>query len=207
MAELLAAYSKAPDGLLKLRPKTQVEYLGAIERHLKEEFGKSRSENITQKRVAMFLDKMGNVAANRAVATLSAAYSWGLRKGHVEANPCQGVRRNTERPRSRYVSNDELQKALDSAHPAFRLLLEAAYLTGLRQADLRGLTRASLRHEGLLIQEEKRGKRLLIQWSRALRLLVADAVLNAAPGVEHLFTNEQGAPVDSSLRYNRQCAG
>src|SRR5690606_6859029 len=76
VADLLGAYSAAEDGLLKLRPKTQSEYRGAIERHLLPEFGRSKPADVTQMRIARFLDKLGTVAANRAVATLSSAYSW-----------------------------------------------------------------------------------------------------------------------------------
>ncbi|MEX2125461.1 MAG: tyrosine-type recombinase/integrase [Woeseia sp.] len=207
VAELLALYSGAPDGLLSLKPNTQDEYKRAITLHLNPRFGSAKPPDVTQQGVAMFLDSLGNVAANRAVATLSSAYNWGMRKGYVPHNPCRGVRRNRERARTRYVSNAELRDALSRAAPAFRLLLEAAYLTGLRQGDLRRIRQAQARKEGLLLQESKRGKQILVRWSDALRLVVADAMAHAGDRQHggRLFTNEYGRPwtrpaVQSALR-------
>lgn len=206
--DLMTSYRAADDGMLALREKTQTEYVAAMTRHLEPNFGKASPEAVTQKRVAMFLDSMGNVAANRAVATLSSVFSWAMRKGHVDVNPCHGVRRNTERPRTRYVSDEELKDALDRSTFTFRRFLWAAYLTGLRQGDLRRMKNSQVTKDGLLVTEAKKGKRILVEWSDTLRDSIEAAQIYAKsrkPTHDYLFVNEFGNPwtqsaVSSAMR-------
>jgi len=126
------------------------------------------------------------------------------RNGLVEVNPCRRVRRNQERPRSRYVSDTEFRAAFEATGEAFQDLLAVALLTGLRQGDLRTMRRDQVSKEGLTVTESKTGRVRLIEWSDALRFFVTRA-MSRAPESPYVLTNARGQPwgmwaVQSAMR-------
>jgi len=82
--------------------------------------------------------------ANRVLALLNAMFGLAIKEGWLEKNPCKGVKKNTETPRERYASPDELIRLLDalaaypdqSAANAVRLLM----LTGARRGEVLSMT-------------------------------------------------------------------
>jgi integrase len=80
--------------------------------------------------------------------------------------------------------------------------VDLAVLTGLRPADLLHLTRGNLADDGIEIETSKTGKRILIEWSEALRSAVK-RTLAAAPQVRqpivcNLQTTRQRPPRSAS---------
>lgn len=74
-------------------------------------FGKMHPSDLSPMHVAKYLDMRGKVApvrANREKIPLSHMSSIAMRWGIVDTNPCCGVERNTETPRNRFVTDDEL---------------------------------------------------------------------------------------------------
>lgn len=73
--------------------------------------------------------------ANLERACLSACFGWMLRTEQcpgLEVNPClraSGVKRNAERPRDRYVTDEEYQAVWDEATASVRLMMELSYRT------------------------------------------------------------------------------
>jgi integrase len=80
------------------------------------------------------------IRANRTVAVLSKIYSQGIKWNLCTANPCNGIERNLEPRRQRYLTPEELSRLTKvlAEHPKprtadiFRLLL----LTGARRAEV-----------------------------------------------------------------------
>lgn len=62
----------------------------------------------------------GKYAANRAVAVLKAAYSWGAKQDHVPAgiNPASGVERYREQARENFLTIAEMQRLGEAMHEA-----------------------------------------------------------------------------------------
>lgn len=177
------------------KPSTIKSYLGRIPR-LRRAFGHMTIGDVEPTHVAQFIEKRREgraaVSGNREMAVLSAAFDYAMRKGWARANPCRGVRRNTEKPRKRFVNDQEFAEALARAHPTFRRFLRFAELTGLRQSDIRALTWDQVTHDGIEIEESKTGKRLLIEWSGELAGVVAEAFY--AGTRERVFVNAWGRP-------------
>lgn len=194
VAELLTAY--VGHGMSDLRASTRPQYARIVSATLIPVFGHMRVDAVTTGHVAKFLEarKQAGVPAmgNRERSVLSAAYEFGLRRGFAASNPCRGIRRNTERPRRRYIETVELQEAVDAAPIQFARLMYAAYLTGLRQGDLRLLRRADVKPDGLHVTESKTGHRRVITWSAELRKLVDDELQRSK--CERVFTNRFGQP-------------
>lgn len=150
---------------------------------LKLVFGRMAAASVTSRHVAQFLakrrDKDGNpapVRANREIALLSSAFSWAMRADGwmIERNPCYGVRRNTERPRTEYVESRNLvafgKRATTPAWLRGYAVLKR--LTGLRQGDMLSLAQANITAKGIEVRTGKTGKALRFRWTWALRITV-----------------------------------
>ena len=178
IAEMLDAF--CAKRLPGLSPITQKEYSRIIERTLKPWCGHMHPDDLTLHDVAEYLElslDSGKVAmGNKAMAVLSSAYDFGIRRRMASLNPCYGIRRNRERARTCYVSDESLRQALWTATPGLRHLLWAAYLTGFRQKDLRDLTRENVLPEGLRVMQSKDGKHEIRLWTESLRKVVRRAL-------------------------------
>lgn len=181
IGELLIEYRR--EGTKELSAVTRKEYERMIDGELTVVFGRMRLEALTTSIVAQHLERGKRekraVAVNRERAVLSAAYEFGLRRGFVQSNPCRGVKRNTERPRSRYVTHAELRRLIVGSPVQFRDLIWVAYLTGMRLTDLRQLRRDALNEKGVEVTESKTGKRKLYEWTPLLRAVVRRALRRA----------------------------
>ena len=186
--------------LPKLASASQADYRNIIENILRPFCGHMHPEDLTSQDVAAYLEKRDQAGkgarGNKEVAVLSSLYAHGMRIRACSANPCYGVRRNRERARTTYVDDAGLRAALRKAPPGLRHLLWAAYLTGLRQGDLRGLTRENITPDGIKVVQSKDGKHELREWTDSLRKVVRRA-LKRSKG-EYLFTNERSAPWTTS---------
>jgi len=148
-------------------------------------FGQMPVSAVKRQHVARYLrertDKDGKpapVRANREAALLSSAFAWamGLRDWDINENPCYGVRRNTERPRRRYIETSELAKWKMTAPDRLRAYVLLKRLTGSRQGELLALTRANITDRGLQIGISKTGRTKIVRWSWALRATVEAAL-------------------------------
>lgn len=186
-----------------LAPKTLKEYRRYIQATLLPVFQNMPLTTIHQGIVAQYLERRGNVSANREVACLSTVFDWAMRNGYAASNPCRGVRRNREQSRDRYITNKELGQAMRRTTPEFRDLLLAAYLTGFRQGDLRELKRDQVGRLGMQLTESKNRRRVKMAWSHALRKLITRC--EKRTDSEYVFTNSDGQPwslwaVQSAMR-------
>src|SRR5262245_2470914 len=156
---------------------------------LKKVFGASNYLEVTSKHCKVYLnnrtDKNGRhtpVRANREIAFLSSAYSWAMGEAEYEisVNPCKGVRRNAEAPRERYVEAAEL-RAFEKYGPRWlRCYILLKRLTAMRQGNMLALTDKNLTARGIDYEQNKRGGRRLVRWTKSLRAIV-DAIIALRP--------------------------
>ncbi len=192
--QLMALYIAR--ALPELRPATQPEYVRIINSQLQPRFGHVRLNSLEPMHVAQFLEKRKSegaaIGGNRERAVLGSVISWGMRFGWCASNPCHGVKRNREAPSKRYVTDEELKGVIDRAPPALRDLLAVAFLTGLRQGDLRVLTREAITDKGIELRQSKDGKLRVISWSPALKFFVDRALERSA--CDFVFVGASGRP-------------
>lgn len=150
--------------LPKRSPKTQIDYLRSL-KELRPAFKAFTLDQIQPMHIRQYLDKRSKkVAANREIAVLSALYNWAREVGLVDkANPCQGVRKNKERSRDRYVTHEEFQAVWDKACSELQDAMDLAYLTSQRPSDILKMTRQDIREGHLWVKQGKTGKRLGIR--------------------------------------------
>jgi len=210
IAELLAAYLPQAE----LAPTSRREYERIADTRLAHHFGAMPITALTSAHVAQYLEKRKRdghpYMGNRERAVLSAAYEFAMRHGYAQGNPCRGVRRNKERPRDRYVSNEEFLEAFQASPEPLQDVLALALLTGLRQGELRALKRSDLREDGIYVDQSKTGRRKVVEWSEALSFFVKRALARseaiaarpadpkrhrrARPLSEYVLTNHYGEP-------------
>ena len=126
------------------------------------------------------------------MALLSHVFTKAIEWGVVEENPCREIRKERAKPRRRYVSEAEYAAAYKVMTPMVQCAMDLAVLTALRPGDLLGLTRTNLTDDGIEVATSKTGKRLLIEWSEALRSTVKRALAQAPQVRKPIICNKQG---------------
>lgn len=194
MAGVLLAYLK--DGTSEIRAVTRHKYRQAIITRLIPWCGHMPLNAMKPGHVAQYLEARKKAkaatAGNRERAVLSSAFAFGMRRGWLDFNPCYGVKRNREKPSSRYVDHPELVAVLDRAPPELYFLMSAAYLTGARQTDLLTWTRKNITETGIEYVESKTGKPRLIGWTPTLRKIIRGALERSA--LASVFVTATGVP-------------
>lgn len=193
-----AILSYVASGMRELRPATQKNYRQASWRML-HHFGHERLEDIRPTDCAQFLewckDHTSALTGNRDKAFMSSVFEYAMRRGWVELNPWRGGRRNKERPGRKYVEHDALVTALDRAPPHLLHLMAVAYLTGIRQTDLRLAKRDQIAGRFLMIDESKTGKRNEHEITPTVAKFLNPALARAKEfKSEYIFVSSTGLP-------------
>jgi integrase len=205
MAELinrtLAKYG--PDKSPRSRADNETEAV-----NLKGFFGRMQPRAVTAVHVAQYRDarcdkhgKKAPVRANRELSLLSTVFAYGLEQGWCTVNPCRGVRRNKERPRTRNVEQAEYDAFLAFARArgtTARMLVATAvltYLTSQRGQDILALRLSEIREDGIHVTQLKSGGKVkvVIEWTDALRTAVTEARAIERPVASmYVICNRQG---------------
>jgi integrase len=151
------------------KPRTVSDYLDVIGR-LRRVFGDVWPEDVEPKHVYEYLrTRQAKIRANREIAVLSNVMQQAIEMGLINTNPCRQVRRNPESPKSREVTETEVRRFMLCCPAWLQAYIELKMLTGLRQGDMLVLSKFAVRDDGLFVETGKRGKRLLFQWTPALK--------------------------------------
>lgn len=156
-------------------------------------FGHMALTDLAPADVYRYLVERGDVQANRDRALLSASYTHARRIGAFSGDdPAKGLRyRNEEKPRQRYVTDDEMTRLLAAASPKLGTIARFIELTGMRQSDALRVRLADMDDEGIHYTAGKTGKRLVVLWSPELAGVVDEAKrLWRRFGREYLFESK-----------------
>lgn len=156
-------------------------------------FGKMTIDDVQPQHVYEYVKRYGNVQANRDKALLSAVYTaaraWGWHKGD---NPAAQIRRNPEKPRRRYITDDELADLVARLPRKLSLIVRFAYLTGMTLGDILALKIRDGDATGITYGRHKTGAPpITIAWTDALRE-VWDAASGVRFGLDPLFKARAG---------------
>ena len=139
-------------------------------------FGHMLPEDLDAPDVYRYMTAAGNVQANRDKALLSVAYSWHRLNGYKGNDPTKRLQyRNEEKPRDRYVTDEEMAALIAAASPKLGCIARFIELTGMRQGDALRLRLTDLDDEGFTYWNSKSKKRQGLEWSDELTACVDDA--------------------------------
>lgn len=106
---------------------------------------------------------LAKTRANREIALMSAIWNWGRDTGRTNLpNPCDGVKRNKETGRDRYVTDDEFSAVWEKGDYAVRDAMELYLLTGQRVSDVLKMSLQDAREGCLWVRQGKTRKPLRI---------------------------------------------
>lgn len=146
----------------------------------------------------------GRVIAHREIELLSHAYTKAVEWGFLDRHPFKNeVRLTGEKPRTRYVNDEEVIEALSLVprRKSGSVLMIQAYLrlkllTGISQGDLLRLQESDLIDDGIFVQRHKvkhsSGKSTIYRWTPALRAAVELARQARPKKSSFLFCTRQG---------------
>jgi len=118
-----------------------------------------------------------------------------MRWGWCDQNPCKGVRKHSEKPRDRYLEDQELERLREAGNEQFGCIIDLAYLTAMRKGDILRLKLSDVREDGLYVDQGKTGKRQVFEMTADLRVLLARIRgLRRRVGSLSLFCNRSGQP-------------
>ncbi len=158
-------------------------------------FGAMPIKAVRPTHIAQYLDSHRSpVSANREKSLVSAMFSQAMRWGWCDSNPCKGVRRNTEKPRDRFITDAEFAALYAAATPLVQCVMDIAYQTGMRKADILGIKLADIREDGIYVRQGKTGKQQLFELSPDLREVIGRAKgLRKQAFSQYLFPGRLGA--------------
>lgn len=161
-------------------------------------FGDVPVDKITRPVIARYRDSRAEapIAANRELQFLSAVFSWALEQGYATINPAQGVEKNPQKPRDRYVQDWEYRLVLELAPTWLAAAMELAYLCCARRGEVLALSRDSLLEDGIYLKRTKGSDSEITRWSPRLRDAVALAKSHNRDTLSrYLLHDKKGGPI------------
>jgi len=102
----------------KRKGRTKAEYEALLRSHILPAIGSRRVMDVRRADVARLHARMADTPfqANRALAVVSAVWTWASRRDEVDAakNPARGIERNPEEGRERFLKADEVARLGDA---------------------------------------------------------------------------------------------
>lgn len=195
MAALIDKY------MIEIAPKkAKATYTGNLmeAKNLKEVFGKMLVLEIRPTHIAKYLDIRGlkaPIRANREISLLSHIFSYAMRWGQIDKNPCLGVAKHSEKGRDRYITDNEFESVKIIASDLIATVMDFAYITAMRRGDILKLRLDQITHEGIWVKQSKTGSKQLYEWTNGLIEVVdrAKSLKRPIRGL-YLFCTRQGQP-------------
>lgn len=137
-------------------------------KNLKDVFGKTLVLEVRPMHIAKYLDIRGikaPIRANREISLLSHIFSYAMRWGQIDRNPCLGVARHPEKGRDRYIADLEFEGVKKIASDLIAIVMDFAYITAMRKGDILKLRLDQITDEGIWIKQSKTGSKQLYEWT------------------------------------------
>lgn len=165
-------------------------------------FGHIKIDSIKPEHIRKYMDVRGEshpVAANREKSFMQAVYNWAYERGKAQSNPCKGVKKYTEKPREKYITDKEYQLMYQHADSIVKAVMEISYCCAARVSDVLTLRHEDLDEQGISIKQGKTGALQIKAWSDRLRAAV-DIASNAHDfrflgKSGRIITNERGSNI------------
>lgn len=178
---------------------TQKGNLRCIEK-LRPVFGQMIPEDLRRTHMQQFLrirGKSGHRQANMEFSLMSHMFNCAINEGLVntEVNPCQGVRKLPEPPRTIHVTDEMLITWVDLAPPVAVCYSWLAYMTGIRRSDLLSMKLDQLRDDGIRVTPRKTArlhKTGLYPWTDVMRDVVDTWRRHRKVSSVYLISNRAG---------------
>lgn len=142
---------------------------------LLEVFGDMEPEKLRPAMFRKYMDKRGEQSetrANREKALMQVVFAWSLERDYVQYNPIRDVKAFSEKPRDRYVTDDEYMAVYRIMPLRIQVAMDLSYLCAMRLKDVCELTYDKCGEDGIFVQQSKTGKKQIKAWNDDLRAVI-----------------------------------
>ena len=141
---------------------------------LKDVFAEFRPDQVRHGDIVQMMDAFSDrkTIANRMLTVLRLVYGWALDRGLVQADPTVSVKRFAQKSRDRLVTHAEYAAIYSRCAPWLQIIMDMCYLTGQRIGDVLKIEYSHLLDDGIFIEQQKTGKKLIVGWTPELRAVV-----------------------------------
>lgn len=205
VAELFKLYRKAPDGLPKKRngkprsKNTIREYTASLKlleaRYGDCRYAKTAGEAMDGKalgtaQIQQFVAEGGRPMENRHLSAFSAAFDWAIRKGLTAYNPCLGVAKNAEEPRTREALEWEVEVLRAMAYATqdkhMALMIDYEDTVGWRVSDILTFVTTQVYPGWIKHRHGKRGKKQRWERTPEVERILREAATLPGANIERL---------------------
>lgn len=191
-----ALIDKAMPAALEGRAASTVKQYQHSAALLKEAFADFRPEQVRHGDIVQMMDgfKDRRAIANRMLTVLRLVFRWALDRELVDADPTVSVQRFKQNTRDRLITDSEYAAIYGQAAPWLQCIMDLCYLTGQRISDVLKIERADLQDDGIFIEQQKTGKKLIVGWTPELREAVerAKKTSGTVRDMKYLLTTRNG---------------
>ena len=183
------------DNFASLAASSRICY-ESVSKQVKAYFKSFRAADIRPHHIAGWMDDHpSKTQANLGRAVLSNVLSLAVRKGFIDRNPVQEIKRHNIKRRGRYLTDSEYIAIREQAHPILRAAMDISYVTAARISDILAIRLKSWTDEGLYIKQIKTGKSQLFNRSPRLEQVIdaARAIPRPVRGM-YLLCTLKGQP-------------
>jgi integrase len=188
MAQLI---EEAMPHILKGKADNTIKQYKVAARRLQEILAEFAPTQVTPRHIAQIRRSMSSTysVANRTITVLRLVFDYALEEQLVESNPCVGIKRIAQNIRTRRILPGEYQAIRAKATPLLQVVMDLCYLTGQRIGDVLTIKRADLHDDGIYIEQQKTGARLMVAWTPELRAATdqAKALHGGVAGMTYLL--------------------
>ena len=146
----------------------------AMLKPLRKVFGPVLPDDIEQIDAYRYMDARGKAVARQEIVLLSAALSWGVKKGFGKFNPLHGIKLDTQPRRKRYLTDAELAAILAAAPTEVAQAVRFMSYTALRVGDALRVRWKDYKADGLHVAVSKTDSALVFDRTPGLVALMAD---------------------------------
>lgn len=160
-----------------LKPSTKRDY-DLCWKKLAPVFGHVRASAIKPVHVRKYMDmRSSRKRANTERILLKNILGWAIQYDYRDPpNPCDLVDPFKLKARDKYVSDDEYARMYNRVPEVLQIFMELSYVCAARGQDVRALKLSDIKDEGLLVIQEKTGKKQLKLWNKRLKAVVDRAL-------------------------------
>jgi len=177
--------------ILKGKADATVKQYTQAAKKLREILAEFAPHQVTPRHIAQIRRSLADTyaIANRVITVLRMVFDYALEEQIVESNPCVGIKRIAQNSRTRRILPAEYQAIRAKAKPLLQVIMDLCYVTGQRIGDVLAIKRSDLQADGIYIEQQKTGARLMVAWTPELRAAVdqAKALHGGIVGMKYLF--------------------
>jgi integrase len=177
--------------------KNQIYNIGKLKIY----FGMMIPDTILPRDIYRYIDlraKKSIFSANKDLSILSDVFTWGIRWGVVDVNPCKDVKRFPEPASTDEISDKDFKAFYDFVPDYMKAILWLEDLTGLRRGDVLAIQEQAIVDDGIMTlanKTKKYKKSYIITWTAELREAISFArKVRLNRNSMFLFCKDNGQP-------------